>query len=231
MATISPFIGGFEIEGHFLALQPQNAIDLLRRQWGFMLDDPRMTNSSFIEGYSVDGSLHYAPYTNDPRVSHAHGWATAPTSLLSFYVAGIRLVGAAGKSWIIAPQVGNLTVVEAGFVTPLGEFSNAVTASGVNESIVSMRFSTPLGTTGTVSLPGVSGQLVKGNVSVGLVDGRAVGLAGGNWTLVVGGSGVGGANASATGPTVPFTGGAGPTNIPSLLVAVLVVVISVLTSS
>jgi hypothetical protein len=32
-----------------------------------MLDDPRMTNSTFIEGYSSDGSLHYAPYKNDPR--------------------------------------------------------------------------------------------------------------------------------------------------------------------
>jgi hypothetical protein len=72
--TISPFIGSFELEGHLVAGQPQTALDLIRKQWGFMLDDPRMTNSTFIEGYSADGSLHYAPYRNDPRVSHAHGW-------------------------------------------------------------------------------------------------------------------------------------------------------------
>lgn len=40
----------------------------MRLQWGdFMLDDPRMTNSTFIEGYSADGSLHYAPYPDDAR--------------------------------------------------------------------------------------------------------------------------------------------------------------------
>ena len=47
-----------------------------------MLDDPRMTNSTFVEGYSATGELHYA-YTNDPRISHAHGWATGPTSSLT----------------------------------------------------------------------------------------------------------------------------------------------------
>ena len=81
--TVSPFVSGFEVEGHFEAKQPQRALDLVRLMWAdFMLDDPRMTNSTFIEGYSTDGSLHYAPYTNDPRISHAHGWATGPTSTL-----------------------------------------------------------------------------------------------------------------------------------------------------
>lgn len=228
--TISPFIGGFELEGHFLASQPQNSIDLLRRQWGFMLDDPRMTNSSFIEGYSVDGSLHYAPYTNDPRVSHAHGWATAPTALLSFYVAGIQLVGGAGKTWVIAPQMGDLTTVNAGFVTPLGEFANAVTGSGTNGSVLSMNFSTPAGTTGAVSLRGVSGSLVKGSVRVELVNGEAENLAGGNWTLVVDGGGLRGGNASTTASPVPFTGGARVGVVSKLLVAVPVVVMVVLWS-
>jgi hypothetical protein len=30
-----------------------------------MLDDLRMTNSTFIEGYTTNGSLHYAPYINE----------------------------------------------------------------------------------------------------------------------------------------------------------------------
>jgi len=72
--SISPFIGSFELEGHFIAGNSGAALDLIRTQWGFMLDDPRMTNSTFVEGFSADGSLHYAPYTNDARVSHAHGW-------------------------------------------------------------------------------------------------------------------------------------------------------------
>lgn len=68
-ATISPFAGGFELEAHFVAGDPVAALDLMRIEWGsFMLDDPRMTNSTFIEGYSADGSLHYAPYATDSRL-------------------------------------------------------------------------------------------------------------------------------------------------------------------
>jgi hypothetical protein len=82
--AISPFISGFELEAHFMANETQNALDLMRTMWGdFMLDDPRMTNSTFIEGYSTTGELHYAPYTNDARISHAHGWATGPTSTMT----------------------------------------------------------------------------------------------------------------------------------------------------
>lgn len=188
--TISPFIGSFELETHLLASQTQAALDLIRLQWAdFMLDDPRMTNSTFIEGYSADGSLHYAPYTNDPRVSHAHGWSTGPTSLLSFYVAGIQLTSGAGRTWSIVPAVGDLTSVEAGFETPLGRFENAITVDGVNGTIVEMQFSTPAGTTGTVSLPGVQGKLVSSNGGIDeveLVDGYAGSLEGGTWRLVCG---------------------------------------------
>lgn len=62
--AVSPFISAFEIEAHLMAGNASAAIDIMRLEWGFMLDDPRMTNSTFIEGYSFDGSLHYAPYTN-----------------------------------------------------------------------------------------------------------------------------------------------------------------------
>ena len=82
-ATVSPFISGFELEAHYEAGAPDKALELVRFMWAdFMLDDPRMTKSTFIEGYSTNGELHYAPYTNDPRVSHAHGWATGSTSTL-----------------------------------------------------------------------------------------------------------------------------------------------------
>jgi hypothetical protein len=183
--TISPFIGSFELEAHFISSDSQSALQLIRRQWGFMLDDPRMTNSTFIEGYSADGSLHYAPYTNDPRVSHAHGWSTGPTSLLSFYVAGIHLTSASGKTWKIAPQPGDLVDVEAGFETSLGIFSNSVTATGgTNGMVKEMHFITPEGTTGSVMVPGIQGKLISSSgESVDLVNGEANGLKGGHWTL------------------------------------------------
>ena len=150
-ATVSPFVSGFELEAHFKAKQPLRALDLIRFMFAdFMLDDPRMTNSSFIEGYSTDGSLHYAPYANDPMISHAHGWATGPTSTLMNYVAGIILTSPAGQSWQIAPQVGNLTSLDAGFATNLGNFTTQFEISPNGDAMYT--FSAPDGTSGSIEL-------------------------------------------------------------------------------
>jgi hypothetical protein len=181
--TVSPFVSGIELESHFLANNATTALDLMRLEWGFMLDDPRMTNSTFIEGYETSGSLHYAPYKNDARVSHAHGWSTAPTSLLSFFVAGLHLTSAKGKTWHVAPQVGDLSIVDAGFSTRLGLFKSSVKARS-NGQLTEFAFSTPDGTSGDVSLPGVCGTLVNDAWKrVKLKNGEASGLIGGNWKL------------------------------------------------
>lgn len=182
--TISPFISGFELQAHYIAGSPNSALDLLRLEWGFMMDDPRMTNSTFIEGYSSDGSLHYEPYTNDLRVSHAHGWSTGPTSVLMNYAAGLRLKSAAGATWSIAPQPGNLTSVDAGFVTKLGTF--AIDFEVRDGTYQHLRFSTPIGTTGDVVFSGENGTLISANgVRVALgAGGVASRLPGGNWTFV-----------------------------------------------
>jgi hypothetical protein len=189
--AISPFISSFELEAHYLASDPNTALDLIRTMWAdFMLDDPRMTNSTFIEGYSSNGNLHYAPYTNDPRVSHAHGWSTGPTSILTFYGAGLHLESALGQTWRIAPQPGSLESIEAGFRTDLGNFASSLTATG--GVVRSLNFSTPAGTTGSVSLTGLFlGELALSgpgkNVSTQIVAQNSTwemsGLEGGNWTL------------------------------------------------
>jgi hypothetical protein len=146
-----------------------------------MLDDPRMTQSTFIEGYSTDGSLHYAPYSNDARISHAHGWATGPTAALMFYAAGLQLVEAGGERWVFKPQPGDLRVVEAGFSTSLGRFET-VYKRGIN-GYTKLVFTTPEGTRGDVKLD-AEGVLVSSNgTRVRLVDGIATGLHGGTWRL------------------------------------------------
>jgi hypothetical protein len=148
--AISPFISGFELQTHFLAQNASSGLALMRLQWGFMLDDPRMTNSTFIEGYSTTGELHYAPYLNDARISHAHGWATGPTSSLTAYVAGIQLLSAGGKTWRIAPGLGDLKHVDAGFQTSLGSFA---AATKMEDGGVMMQFEAPVGTSGEVRVP------------------------------------------------------------------------------
>lgn len=161
-ATISPFASGFEVQAHFLAGCPQRAIDLIEFMWAdFMLDDPRMTNSSFIEGYATNGDLHYAPYDNDARISHAHGWATGPTSALTFLVAGLQLSSKEGKTWVLQPRLGSLRYVKAGYKTGLGEFT--VDWSGEGEGTKLMgNFSTPKGTMGSLILPAGSQIILDG---------------------------------------------------------------------
>ena len=190
--AISPFITGFELQAHFLAGNATAALALMRRQWGFMLDDARMTDSTFAEGYSVSGELHYAPYLNDARISHAHGWATGPTSSLTAYVAGIQLRGAGGSTWRVAPQLADLRFADAGFRTRLGFFAARTEVAGRGWRMV---FQAPLGTSGEVGFPSVS---CEGSVLVRELDGRCadveiavteenheavgfVGLAGGRW--------------------------------------------------
>lgn len=165
-ATVSPFVSGFELQAHYLAGRPEAAVNLTKLMWAdFMLDDPRMTNSTFIEGYSTNGDLHYAPYEDDARISYAHGWATGPTSTLTFYGAGLQVLTAAGQTWLIEPQLGGLKVAEAGYKTYLGQFSSHVT--GLSNGGLNVTFSTPEGTSGSVRLrySGASGNVTVGGAS------------------------------------------------------------------
>ncbi|KAF7871734.1 hypothetical protein EAF04_003841 [Stromatinia cepivora] len=198
--VVSPFVSSFEIQAHYLAGRADRAVQMIKFMWGdFMLDDPRMTNSTFIEGYSTDGSLHYAPYTNDPRVSHAHGWSTGPTSALTFHGAGLKVTSGAGKTWSVAPNLGGLTDVEAGFVTSLGSY--AVKAVGTSGKLTSIEIATPAGTTGSISVAytnqtatmslqrkaggslATTHQIAVGNATSGRYAVEDV--AGGNWTVTI----------------------------------------------
>ena len=162
-ATVSPFISGFELQAHYIAGHPERPVKLMKLMWGdFMLEDSRMTNSTFIEGYSTNGDLHYAPYTNDPRISHAHGWSTGPTNALTFFAAGLQVQTASGKTWKMSPNLGGLTSVEAGYSTNIGNFTAQVTN---NSTGLHVSFSTPANTTGSLSLqrPASAGTLTISN--------------------------------------------------------------------
>lgn len=146
--TISPFISGYELQAHFLAGQPQNAIDLMRFMWAdFMLDDPRMTNSTFLEGYDVSGALHYPAYKDDARISHAHGWSTGPLLALSSYVAGLQVLNS--TNWIAYPRPGNLSAFEAGFELNYGSFASEIK---IDRDSTTYLLSTPKATSGSIIL-------------------------------------------------------------------------------
>jgi hypothetical protein len=153
--NISPFISGFEIQAHFEIGRADRALDLIRRSWGWYINNPNGTESTVIEGYLQNASFGYRAnrgYDFDTSyVSHSHGWSSAPTSALTTYILGISVTSRLGQTWKLAPQFGNLTSAEGAFITSLGTFSaswNLTAGGGFN-----LEFEMPVGTVGEVVLP------------------------------------------------------------------------------
>ena len=125
--VMSPFASSFELLGHIAAGNPDAAVELMELMWGYMLDGPGMTNSTTIEGYRVDGYIHYPAYWADARNSHAHGWSSGPTSALMQGILGIELTSPLGATWKIRPQLTKwLSYATGGFATRLGKFEVSI---------------------------------------------------------------------------------------------------------
>ncbi|KAI0386555.1 glycoside hydrolase family 78 protein [Hypomontagnella monticulosa] len=169
---ISTFVSSFEIQGHFLVRQTERALDLIRRSWGWYLNNANGTQSTMIEGYLTDGSFGYrhdAGYGEDySYTSHSHGWATGPVTALTEYVVGLSITGLAGSTWRIAPQFGDLTHAEGGFMTSLGKYQVRWTKN--DDDTFTLVYGVPVGTSGVLVLP-VSNSGKKYKVTV---DGRDV---------------------------------------------------------
>ncbi|KAL1986285.1 hypothetical protein VTN96DRAFT_6653 [Rasamsonia emersonii] len=157
--NISPFISSFEIQAHFVAGRADRALDLIRRSWGWYINNPNGTESTVIEGYLQNATFGYRSnrgYDYDASyVSHSHGWSSGPTSALTNYVLGLSVTAPLGSSWKLAPQFGDLQSVEGGFTTALGKFQASWQRS--NGSYV-LAFEVPAGTNGDVILPLPAGQ-------------------------------------------------------------------------
>lgn len=161
--NISPFISSFEIQAHFVAGQPDRALDLIRRSWGWYINNPNGTGSTVIEGYLANATFEYRSsrgyYYDASYISHAHGWSSGPTSALINYVLGLSVTGRAGSTWQLAPQFGDLTSVEGGFTSSLGQFQASWSrASSQASASYDLSFQVPDGTTGSVILPAVNGK-------------------------------------------------------------------------
>ncbi|EMC96992.1 glycoside hydrolase family 78 protein [Baudoinia panamericana UAMH 10762] len=152
--NISPFISSFEIQGHLTIGQTDRALDLIRRSWGWYLNNPNGSQSTVIEGYLTNGSFGYRNYRgynyDSSYVSHSHGWSSGPTSALTNFVLGLQVTGRAGSTWRFAPQFGDLTSVQGGFTTILGKFQASWNVTGGGYVV---ELSVPQGTTGEVVLP------------------------------------------------------------------------------
>lgn len=144
----------------------------MRLSWGWYLNNPFGTQSTFIEGYLSDGTWGYRSangYQGDySYTSHSHGWGSGPVEVLITGVVGIQLVGAGGAEWRLVPQFGDLGKAEGGITAALGKFSAGWELSGEIGYIY--WYDVPTGTNGTLVLPAngvaptveVDGVLIEG---------------------------------------------------------------------
>jgi hypothetical protein len=159
---VHPFPGSMEVNAHLVAGDDYTALAQIRRTWGYMLNSPLGTKSTFWEGISADGSLAYG----GPFMSLAHGWSSGPTASLTFSVLGIAPQAQIGQ-YRFVPHPGDLTSVEGRITMPQGavnaSWSRNAAAGTFNSQLVS-----PSGTTGTIGVPkfGSSGVSVSVNGAV-----------------------------------------------------------------
>ncbi|CZR51983.1 related to alpha-L-rhamnosidase A [Phialocephala subalpina] len=169
--NISPFISSFEIQAHLSIGQTARALDLIRRCWGWYLNNPLGTQSTVIEGYLTNGTFGYRStrgYDYTPSyISHSHGWSSGPTSALTSFILGLSVTGRAGSTWKLAPQFGDLKTVEGGFMTGLGKFQASWALQGRGYKL---SYNVPEGTVGDVVLP----CLDAGRFPSISIDGRPV---------------------------------------------------------
>ncbi len=134
----NPFRGVSTFYGYYmLQAQPApNALELIRRYWGAMLDHGATTfwedfdlswveNAGRIDELPVSGKADlHADFGNHCykglRHSLCHGWAAGPAAYLSEKVLGIRFAAPGGKQVKIEPELCGLEYVRGTFPTPHG---------------------------------------------------------------------------------------------------------------
>ncbi|MEU6852902.1 trehalase family glycosidase [Actinacidiphila alni] len=144
--AIGTFPGSMEVQAHFVAGDDIDALALIRREWGWMLNSPTGTGSTFWEGFRSDGSFDYG----GTYMSLAHGWGTGPTSALTFYLLGLAPTGTASYDFV--PHPGDVAHTEGTITLPQGTVTGSWdqdTAAGTLHETLSA----PAGTTGRIGIP------------------------------------------------------------------------------
>lgn len=114
MKAGSPFFEFFLLEALMREGQDQAFLDVIRRDWGFMIHEGATT---FWEMWSrTDGRL---------TRGFCHGWSAAPTYFLSTYVLGVMPLAPGFARVAVAPHPGDLAWCRGTVPTPHGPVSVA----------------------------------------------------------------------------------------------------------
>jgi hypothetical protein len=160
---VHPFAGSMELNAHFVAGDDTTGLAQIRRTWGYMLNSPIGTRSTFWEGIANDGGLAYG----GSFMSLAHGWSTGPTSALTFSVLGIAPEVQSGQ-YRFVPHPGDLTSVEGRITMPQGAV-DASWSRNPSAGTYTARLTSPTGTTGRIGVPTFGGAGVSVSVNGAVV--------------------------------------------------------------
>jgi hypothetical protein len=152
-----------EVHAHFTANDDFTALAQIRRTWGYMLDSPIGTRSTFWEGINADGSLAYG----GSFMSLAHGWSSGPTSALTFHVLGTAPETPVGQ-YRFVPHPGDLTSAEGRITLPQGPV-NAAWSRNPAAGTYTARLVSPAGTTGRIGVPKLTGTNITVSVNGAVV--------------------------------------------------------------
>ena len=144
---IGTFTGSIELTAHLMANNDVDALALMRREWGYMLNSPNGTKSTFWESFNYDGTPYYHNVFNS-YMSAAHGWATGPTNALTFFVLGLNPGDATNYDFV--PHPGDLTHVEGNITTPKGAVKGIW---DYTPGTFTSQLTSPAGTTGRIGVP------------------------------------------------------------------------------
>lgn len=176
--SLSPFYAplpsGFEAQARLEAgdargLGDTTALQLLRRFWGYQLEqDPQ---STFVEHLQPSGLPNLGSFS-----SLAHGWASAPTTLLSTRVLGVDATAPGFDRFDVAPHVADLRWAQGAVPTPHGTIRADWRRRGENG--LTLVVAVPLGSAGRAAMP-TFGRRVQVRLDGRLVwDGRRARAAG-----------------------------------------------------
>jgi len=148
---ISTFAGSMELMSHFEAGYDARGLDMIRSMWGYMLDAPQGTHSTFWEGLNSDGSFAY----QGPFQSLSHGWGSGPTSALTYYVLGLTPDTVSGQSYHVIPHPGGLTHVEGNLTMAPGKvvFANYDVGGACRTFSMRVDAQSHTGSTGRMAVP------------------------------------------------------------------------------
>ncbi|MFI6096436.1 MGH1-like glycoside hydrolase domain-containing protein [Lentzea sp. NPDC051213] len=161
--NVHPFTGGMEVHAPFTANNDFTALAQIRRTWGYMLDSPIGTKSTFWEGINADGGLAYG----GSFMSLAHGWSSGPISALTFHVLGTAPEPQVGQ-YRFVPHPGDLTSAEGRITLPQGQL-NAAWSRDPGAGTYTARLTSPGNTTGRIGVPKLNGANVSVSVNGAVV--------------------------------------------------------------